>query len=252
MKETSFPTLRWSADPAAGFLRRGAVALSFAPDPVRPGGIVLTKVAARPEGAWSLAALPLVEAEAGLRPTAIGEGFADGEAALAAFAIPASVRAIGRAAFRGCEAAAGPLALPPGLEELGEAAFDHCWRLTGALEIPALLRDLPADAFHWCGGFSAIRFAPGSRLRSVGPRAFKHCWGVRGTVDFSPCEALERIDPTALRSCEPERVEWGARYRARVAAALRAADEACGYPRAPTDWLAGSLGIGVHWTSRTT
>ena len=242
----------WTVDKERGSIRDGPIEIGIEPDPLHEGGIVLKKVWQAPKGDWSLDSLPRIEADTGLTPTAIEGSFAAWHYGLRSFALPDTVRSIGRAAFLSCENATNALVLPARLETLGRAAFYCDKSLTGDLAIPAGVGVIEMEAFYGCSGLTGLAFAPGSRLKRIDTIAFKRCGGIRGTVDFSPCEALERIDPEAFIGCTPERAVFGEAFRRRVAEALRAADATNGYPRAPTDWLAGSFGIGVHWTTRST
>ena len=193
----------WTVDADNGAIHDGEIEITIGPDAAHDGGIVLKKVRQAPKGDWTLDSLPRIEADTGLRPTAIDGSFVAWNSGLRSFALPDTVRSIGRAAFFACENA------------------------TNA-------------------------FTQGSRLKRIDTLAFKRCGGLRGTVDFSPCEELERIDPEAFIGCGPERAVFGDSFKRRVADSLRAADATNGYPRASTDWLAGSFGIGVHWTTWTT
>ena len=242
----------WTVDAERGSIHDGPIEIGIEKDPAHEGGIVLKKVWQAPKGDWSLDSLPRVEADTGLRPTAIEENFAAWHYGLRSFALPDTVRSIGRAAFFSCENATNALVLPSQLEVLGRAAFYCDSKLAGDLVIPAGVRVVEMEAFYRCSGLTGLSFAPGSRLERIDTIAFKGCRGLRGTVDFSPCEALERIDPEAFMDCGPERAVFGEPFRRRVAAALAAADATNGYPRASTDWLAGSFGIGVHWTTWST
>ena len=214
----------WTVDTDNSSIHNGEIEISIGPDAAHDGGIVLKKVHQAPKGDWNLDSLPRIEADTGFRPTAIDGGFSARHSRLRSFALPDTVQSIGRAAFFSCENATNTLVLPANLETLGRAAFMGCKSLGGNLVVPAGIDTL----------------------------AFKRCGGLRGTVDFSPCEALARIDPEAFIGCGPERAVFGDPFRRRVADSLRAADATNGYPRASTDWLAGSFGIGVHWTTWTT
>ena len=237
-------------------LSDGIVTIVYDDDAEHPGGIVLARVALHPEGDWTLDSMPDIEKETGLRPTAIGGGFAGRQGGLRSFAIPQTVRSIGNAAFSMCENATNTLALPAGLETIGRSAFYCDKGLSGDLTIPAGIERIEFETFYGCSGLKSLSFAPGSQLRTIGPISFKRCSGIEGTVDFSPCAELERIDPEAFldnipgpADCTPDRVVFGEDYRRRVAESLAAADEREGYRRASTDWFAGSFGIGVHWTT---
>ena len=242
----------WTVDAERGSIHDGPIEIGIEKDPAHEGGIVLKKVWQAPKGDWSLDSLPRVEADTGLRPTAIEENFAAWHYGLRSFALPDTVRSIGRAAFFSCENATNALVLPSQLEVLGRAAFYCDSKLAGNLVIPAGVRVVEMEAFYRCSGLTGLSFAPGSRLERIDTIAFKGCGGLRGTVDFSPCEALERIDPEAFIGCGPERAVFGEPFKRRLAAALAAADATNGYPRASADWLAGSFGIGVHWTTWST
>ncbi len=169
----------WSVNTAEHTIQDGAVRIRWAPDAANEGGIVLVHVLDAPNEKWNLDSLSRIEADTGLKPTAIGDCFATRRGNLCLMTIPPTLREIRGAAFRGC-------------------------------------------------------------------------YGLHGTIDFSKCPDLRRIDPVAFMQCKPERVVFGEAFKRRLADALAAADRANGYPRASTDWLAGSFGIGVHWTTWTT
>ncbi len=242
----------WTVDADNSAIHDGEIEITIGPDAAHDGGIVLKKVRQAPKGDWTLDSLPRIEADTGLRPTAIDGSFVAWNSGLRSFALPDTVRSIGRAAFFACENATNTLALPSNLETLGRAAFMGCKNLRGNLVIPAGVRVIEMETFYGCSGLTGLAFAQGSRLKHIDTLAFKRCGGLRGTVDFSPCEELERIDPEAFVGCGPERTVFGEPFKRRVADSLRAADATNGYPRASTDWLAGSFGIGVHWTTWTT
>ena len=252
---------KWAADPAAGCLRENGVVISYRPDSAHAQGIVLAKVKEHPAGVWTLDSLPRIEADTGLRPTAIGSSFITWNRDLRSFAIPGSVREIGPCAFQICGGATNALVLPEGLEKIGWGAFEGCAKLGGTLVIPAGVEMIDVGTFNGCAGLTGLVFAPGSRLKSIyraspqspdGGGAFENCGGIRGTVDFRPCADLESIEPEAFCGCHPDRVVFGEAFKRRVAERLKAADATNGYPRASTDWFAHSVGIGVHWTTWTT
>ena len=128
----------WTVDKERGSIHDGPIEIGVEPDPLHEGGIVLKKVWQAPKGDWSLDSLPRVEADTGLRPTAIEGSFAAWHYGLRSFALPDTVRSIGRAAFYSCENATNALALPSQLEELGRAAFMGCRNLRGDVAIPML------------------------------------------------------------------------------------------------------------------
>jgi hypothetical protein len=243
---------QWTVDREKKMLYNGGVEISYEADSEFAGGTILTAVKNHPSGDWTLDELPRIEQDTGLCPTAIGSGFAGRQKNLRSFLLPDSVRRIGRAAFFSCSNATNSLALPALLERLDRAAFFGCEKLSGDLVIPPHLTEIAPETFYGCGGIKSLAFAQGSKIERIEWLAFKRCWGLRGTVDFTPCTRLERIDPEAFISCTPERVIFGEEFKKRVDDALHASDATNGYPRASTDWLAGSFGIGVHWTTWST
>ena len=214
----------WTVDTDNSSIHNGEIEISIGPDAAHDGGIVLKKVHQAPKGDWNLDSLPRIEADTGFRPTAIDGGFSARHSRLRSFALPDTVQSIGRAAFFSCENATNTLVLPANLETLGRAAFMGCKSLGGNLVVPAGVRVIEMEAFYGCSGLTGLAFAHGSRLERIDTLAFKRCGGLRGTVDFSPCEALARIDPEAFIGCGPERAVFGDPFKRRVADSLRAAD----------------------------
>ena len=66
----------WTVDRERGSIHDGPIEIGIEPDVAHEGGIVLKKVWQAPKGDWSLDALPRIEADTGLRPTAIEGSFA--------------------------------------------------------------------------------------------------------------------------------------------------------------------------------
>ena len=178
----------WTVDADNSAIHDGEIEITIGPDAAHDGGIVLKKVRQAPKGDWTLDSLPRIEADTGLRPTAIDGSFVAWNSGLRSFALPDTVRSIGRAAFFACENATNTLALPSNLETLGRAAFMGCKNLRGNLVIPAGVRVIEMEAFYGCSGLTGLAFTQGSRLKRIDTLAFKRCGGLRGTVDFSPCE----------------------------------------------------------------
>ena len=171
----------WTVDADNGAIHDGEIEITIGPDAAHDGGIVLKKVRQAPKGDWTLDSLPRIEADTGLRPTAIDGSFVAWNSGLRSFALPDTVRSIGRAAFFACENATNTLALPSNLETLGRAAFMGCKNLRGNLVIPAGVRVIEMETFYGCSGLTGLAFAQGSRLKHIDTLAFKRCGGLRGT-----------------------------------------------------------------------
>ncbi|MBQ7321108.1 MAG: leucine-rich repeat protein [Clostridia bacterium] len=121
--------------------------------------------------------------------------------------IPASVRVIGKEAFRGCRQLRR-LDLTTGVEEIGDWAFANC---TGLAEVDFAqgLKKLGASAFYGCHGITRLALPQG--LETVGKCAFTDCTGVTeltlpqdlhsiGAAAFMRCSRLTRLSlPRGLR-----------------------------------------------------
>ena len=150
----------WTVDETRGSIHDGPVEIGIERDPVHEGGIVLKKVWQAPKGDWNLDSLPRIEADTGLKPTAIEGSFAAWHYGLRSFALPDTVRSIGRAAFFSCENATNALVLPAQLDTLGRAAFMGCKGLGGDLVIPAGVDVVEMEALYGCSGLTGLSFAP--------------------------------------------------------------------------------------------
>jgi hypothetical protein len=103
---------------------------------------------------------------------------------------PPTLTSIGAAAFQGC-ALTGALNLPS-IETIGASAFRGC-ALTGMLILPPNLTRLEDYVFAEC---SFTSMAPPTQLISIGARAFYNL--PLFVYDFTQCEQLEYIDPSAF------------------------------------------------------
>jgi hypothetical protein len=106
---------------------------------------------------------------------------------------PPTLTFIGASAFQGC-AMTGYLTLPDSLTSIGKSAFLGCG-FEGTLTLPPLLTVLEDGVFDRC---SFTSLAPPTNLRSIGAYAFYN--NPMFVYDFTQCEQLAYIDPTAFNT----------------------------------------------------
>ena len=104
---------------------------------------------------------------------------------------PTTLTSIGSSAFQGC-ALTGALNLPVSIETIGASAFRGCG-FSGMLILPPSLTELKEYVFAECY-FTSM--APPTQLISIGARAFYNL--PLFVYDFTQCEQLEYIDPSAF------------------------------------------------------
>ena len=131
--------------------------------------------------------------------TAIGDrAFEREREHLSSVAIPASVKSIGKNAFRSCENLISvSFADNSQLENIGVGAFQDCSSLA-AITIPASVTTIGMHAFDHCSSLAAITI-PAS-VTSIGVSAFDHCSSL-ATVSFADNAQLEVIDSNLFKSC---------------------------------------------------
>ncbi|MBR5749610.1 MAG: leucine-rich repeat domain-containing protein [Prevotella sp.] len=108
--------------------------------------------------------------------TAIGDRAFDRESEhLSSVAIPASVKSIGKYAFRSCENLISvSFADNSQLENIGVGAFQDCSSLA-AITIPASVTTIGMHAFDHCSSLSTVSFADNAQLEVIDSNLFKSC-----------------------------------------------------------------------------
>jgi hypothetical protein len=104
---------------------------------------------------------------------------------------PTTLTSIGASAFRDC-ALTGYLSLPHSVDSIGASAFRGCG-FSGMLVLPPNLTILEEYVFAEC---SFTSMSPPTQLTSIGARAFYNL--PLFVYDFTQCEQLAYIDPTAF------------------------------------------------------
>jgi hypothetical protein len=99
---------------------------------------------------------------------------------------------IGESAFQGCSELTGSLILPDTITSIGKSAFSGCG-FTGTLTLPPLVTVLEDHVFDHC---SFTSMTPPNQLTRIGAFAFYNV--PMFVYDFTQCEQLDYIDPTAF------------------------------------------------------
>ena len=121
--------------------------------------------------------------------------------------IPASVTAIGEAAFYG-NAKLQSIDIPEGVKTIGGSAFSGCTALT-TVNLPSTLTTIGSSAFSGCKKISSIMLPEG--LKTIDQMAFNNCTGMKiifipasvttiGSSVFSGCSQLKKV---AVESTTP-------------------------------------------------
>merc|ERR1740124_449980 len=113
---------------------------------------------------------------------------------LKSITIPASVKTIGYAAFRGSGLVSINFADNSLLGEIGIMAFMYCFSLK-SITIPASVTKIGQEAFHE-SGLNCIEFEDNSLLREIGAEAFRHC---KGLISIIIPASVEMIGYEAFR-----------------------------------------------------
>ena len=130
--------------------------------------------------------------------------------ALTSIKIPASVKTIEEAAFKGCSSLAtvtfekGSQLKTIGGDSYSSGAFSDCTALT-SIEIPASVETIEAAAFRGCSSLITVTFEKGSQLKIIGGGfrsgsyhgAFCQLKNLM-TVDMSACTQVKTIDEYAF------------------------------------------------------
>lgn len=130
--------------------------------------------------------------------------------ALTSIKIPASVKTIEEAAFKGCSSLAtvtfekGSQLKTIGGDSYSSGAFSDCTALT-SIEIPASVETIEAAAFKGCSSLITVTFEKGSQLKIIGGGfrsgsyhgAFCQLKNLM-TVDMSACTQVKTIDEYAF------------------------------------------------------
>ena len=131
--------------------------------------------------------------------TAIGDRAFDRESEhLSSVAIPASVKSIGKNAFRSRENLISvSFADNSQLENIGVGAFQYCSSLA-TITIPASVTSIGNAAFQGCSSLAAITI-PAS-VTTIGGGAFNHCSSL-STVSFADNAQLEVVEYYLFEGC---------------------------------------------------
>ena len=108
----------------------------------------------------------------------------DSETKFISIEIPSSVTSIGSDAFRGCtNLTAVSFAEGSQLQTIGDSAFSGCFvnGTRSSIEIPSSVTSIESNAFMGCTNLTAVSFAEGSQLRTIGDSAFADCFVEPGT-----------------------------------------------------------------------
>ena len=122
--------------------------------------------------------------------------------ALTSIKIPASVKTIEEAAFKGCSSLAtvtfekgSQLKTIGGGSSSYYGAFSYCSSLT-SIEIPASVETIKASAFKGCSSLATVTFENGSQLKTIGG-------GYPSSGTFADCTALTSIEiPASVETIE--------------------------------------------------
>ena len=127
--------------------------------------------------------------------------------ALTSIKIPASVKTIEEAAFKGCSSLAtvtfekGSQLKTIGGDSYSSGAFSDCTALT-SIEIPASVETIEAAAFKGCSSLATVTFEKGSQLKTIsGDYSTGSTSNYSGV--FSDCTALKSIEiPASVETIE--------------------------------------------------
>lgn len=134
----------------------------------------------------------------------IGANAFNGQSAITAITLPATVAAIGSSAFVNCTGLTAvtfdPLAE---LKTIGTGAFAYCQLLT-SITIPDQVTEIGASAFIGCTKLHTVTISANSALKSIGINAFNNCAALTainipadltslGAAAFVYCSALKTV-----------------------------------------------------------
>ena len=116
------------------------------------------------------------------------------------YTVPATVTAIGNAAFYECENIS-TVNLPAGLTSIGSEAFYYCNNLKG-ITLPESVTSIGDCAFSWCDKISQLMLPSG--IKQIGEEVFSGCASLTaveitsveaplGNYMFSDCALLEKV-----------------------------------------------------------
>ena len=121
--------------------------------------------------------------------------------ALTSIKIPASVKTIEEAAFKGCSSLAtvtfekGSQLKTIGGDSYSSGAFSDCTALT-SIEIPASVETIEAAAFKGCSKLATVTFEKASQLKTIST-AFSSC----PIISIEIPASVETIEASAFRGC---------------------------------------------------
>ena len=132
--------------------------------------------------------------------------------ALTSIKIPASVKTIEEAAFKGCSSLAtvtfekGSQLKTIGGDSYSSGAFSDCTALT-SIEIPASVETIEAAAFRGCSKLATVTFEKGSQLKTIRSADSYYPHTYYGAFSFCPITSIEipasveTIEAAAFKGC---------------------------------------------------
>jgi len=106
--------------------------------------------------------------------------------------LPATMTAIGKAAFVGCSSLTS-ISLPATLDSIGDYAFASCSALT-QIQLPASVEVVGSGAFMRCTALSSFKVSSSSRLRRIEATALMDCPALRTIALGTSVQSLgERV-----------------------------------------------------------
>ena len=132
--------------------------------------------------------------------------------ALTSIKIPASVKTIEEAAFKGCSSLAtvtfekGSQLKTIGGDSYSSGAFSDCTALT-SIEIPASVETIETSAFRGCSKLATVTFEKGSQLKTIRSADSYYPHTYYGAFSFCPITSIEipasveTIEAAAFKGC---------------------------------------------------
>jgi hypothetical protein len=111
------------------------------------------------------------------------------------FAVPDSVTAIGKSAFKNCNSLKS-VAIPNGVSSIGDSAFSYCDALE-SVSIPDSVTNIGNQAFEWCRSLKYVTI--GKAVTNIGDHAF-YCCRPLERVDIP--DSVTMIGKSAFEECE--------------------------------------------------
>jgi hypothetical protein len=133
---------------------------------------------------------------------------AQGKTTLSQFKGPATMRVVGRDAFRGCSNLSR-FDLPAALTDIGTAAFMGCRSFQGQLSLPAGVENIRDSTWMQCTGLTCVKLE--NTVKSIGLAAFEGC----SALDSLTLPALHRATATSFPYDRIEELRWTSSVDAR-------------------------------------